>query len=146
MDSVKKLDSDSVLEDYLVAIDLYSQIPSMSIVQEDIHKVNQNNDGIPARSPARNMKKLQVPNSPEILDSSSVEYQSYGSDRSSFASIFSDNEDLGEDKDKIDLDTEDYEEILELLDYINADDSIVQTVDEVINIVGIFSGISPKKI
>lgn len=120
--------------------------------------INVDEISIPTRSPARLMGKkveLVTPNSPDasLLDSSSDEYHSYGSDRSSQASIFSnisDRERFDEaikqyehskvdvmSEEPIDLDDSDYEEILELLDYINADEAkIVQQVDAVAASVG----------
>lgn len=112
---------------------------------------------IPMRSPARLMGKKSgnvniVPNSPDvsILDTSSLDYNSsYGSDRSSQASIFSDisdrghfDHDSGKHHDEIDeidkpisLDDSDYEEILELLDYINIDEhEAVKQIDSVVTI------------
>lgn len=112
---------------------------------------------IPTRSPARLMKKSNdTPSSPSsILDSSSVEYTSYGSDRSSQVSIFSDISDKDQfeepefptpdspnymkharttgqkfqDMDPINLEDEDYEQVLELLGY--NDKCVVQTVERV---------------
>lgn len=169
---------DQIFEDYLI----YSEDPDpisdstsdpiskgstqvgsiMDNVNKSINSINMNTDDldVPMRSPARLIGKKpdvnigqMTPNSPDISDSSSLDYNSsYGSDRSSQASIFSDISDRGQfgheddthqgtnkidqiDEHPIDLDNSDYEEILELLDYMNIDEhDTLKLVDSVVTI------------
>lgn len=151
---------DNTFEDYLLYTNLDSSIADMStnMLTAAVAEVDKQDIDIPARSPARISpvtrprsperltKNNVMPSSPEMSDASSFEYRSYGSHRSSRSSVFSNNDaiDVSDKAHVIDLDDDDdYELILELLDYIDADeDDIVYNVDEVVNVVGIHSGIS----
>ncbi|EGV66841.1 hypothetical protein PSN45_002785 [Yamadazyma tenuis] len=88
----------TLLEDYKLVQEYLSFVVDDYL--EDPHPtmdpIQQDDIQLPARSPARllNQKPIEIPDSPDLglSDSSSIDYNSYGSDRSSRSSIFSDHQ------------------------------------------------------
>lgn len=115
------------LEDYLIyskEIDLETGITNKSLKMSNGPIYD--SDGVPMRSPAR---VKNIPDLPDImLDTSSLEYHSYGSDRSSQMSIFSDAEEPKQSEEFqdaeieliIDMSEGEDEEILEQCGYFDS--------------------------